>query len=261
LKKVLITLIAFVNFLLILQGCIPSKPTDEVELLPSERLINKLGANRRKIKSFEGVGTIEIESNLYDNSASFRVVMLKPDSIYFTIMGPFGIELAQALLTERDYIFYDAFENTAYTGEVNEDVLRNIFKVNLSFNDLIDAFVGSVNLTENLYKQPNNYSVDNDKYVLTYINLTENTTTIYRVDIRELGITNYSLKTSDGSINLEGSYSNFEMLENVAVPFNIEVQNKAENQKVFITYKNIIANDNGIAIDFILPDDATIISW
>ncbi|RKY90393.1 MAG: hypothetical protein DRQ13_12690, partial [Ignavibacteriae bacterium] len=86
-KKVLIVIIAFLNLLLIIQGCIPSKPLDEIELLPSERLINKLEANRRKIKSFEGVGTIEIESELYDNSASFRVVMLKPDSIYFTIMG------------------------------------------------------------------------------------------------------------------------------------------------------------------------------
>ena len=260
-KKILIVAITLVNLLLLFQGCIPSKPTDEVELLPSERLINKLEANRRKIKSFEGVGTIEIESDIYDNSASFRVVMLKPDSIYFTIMGPFGIELAQALVTEKDFIFYDAFENIAYTGEVNEDVLRNIFKVNLSFNDLIDAFVGSVNLTDNLYKQPNDYTVADDKYVLTYINPTENTTTIYRVDIRELGITNYSLKAFDGSKNLEGSYSNFEMLENVAVPFNIEVQNKVENQNVFITYKNIIANDRSIAIDLILPDDATIIAW
>jgi len=261
LKKVLIIVVAFINFLLIFNGCIPSKPTDEIELLPSERLINKLEANRRKIKSFEGVGTIEIESDIYDNSASFRVVMLKPDSIYFTIMGPFGIELAQALVTEKDFIFYDTFENTAYTGEVNEDVLRNIFKVNLSFNNLIDAFVGSVNLTDNLYKQPNDYTVEKDRYVLTYINPTEHTTAIYRVDIRELGITNYSLKASDGSKDLEGNYSNFELLENVAVPFNIEVQNKVENQKVFITYKNIIANDRSIAIDLILPDDATIIAW
>lgn len=260
-KKTLIFIIATLNFLLIFPGCIPSKPTEEIELLPSERLINKLEANRRKIKSFEGVGTIDIESEIYDNSAKFRVVMLKPDSIYFTIMGPFGIELAQALVTEKEFVFYDAFENTAYTGEVTGDVLRNIFKVNLSFDDLIDAFVGSVNLTENLYKQPNHYSVEDDKYVLTYINPNDKTTTIYRVDIRQLGITNYSLMADDKTVELEGSYSDFELLENVAVPFNIEVKNKVENQKVSIAYKNIIANDKDIAIDFILPDDATIISW
>ena len=100
----------------------PSKPLDEVEILPSERLINKLEANRRKIKNFEGIGILSIESEQYDNSASFRVVMQKPDSIYLTILGPFGIELAQALVTNENYIFYDALENKAYTGEVNEDI-------------------------------------------------------------------------------------------------------------------------------------------
>jgi outer membrane biogenesis lipoprotein LolB len=72
---------------LLFYGCVPSKPLDEVEILPSERLINKLEANRRKIKNFEGVGVLSIESEQYDNSASFRVVMQKPDSIYLTILG------------------------------------------------------------------------------------------------------------------------------------------------------------------------------
>jgi outer membrane lipoprotein-sorting protein len=259
-KIFLIILIASFIFPLFV-SCVPSKPIEEVELLPSERLINKLEANRRKIRNFEGVGIIEIESDQYDNSANFRVVMQKPDSIYFTILGPFGIELAQALVTTENYIFYDGLQNTAYTGEVNEDVLRNIFKVNLSFTDLLDAFVGSVNLTKNLYKQPNEYSIDYDKYVLTYIDANNNYRTTYRVDIRELGITDYSLKAEDGSIDIEGNYSNFELLESVAVPFVIEVNNKAENQKVKISYRNIIANDDDIFIDFILPDDATMISW
>jgi outer membrane lipoprotein-sorting protein len=194
-------------------GCVPSKPLDEVEILPSERLINKLEANRRKIKNFEGVGVLSIESEQYDNSASFRVVMQKPDSIYLTILGPFGIELAQALVTKENYVFYDALENKAYTGEVNEDILRDIFKINLSFSDLMDAFVGSVNLTSNLYKQPDDYVVDYDKYVLTYIDNDNELTTTYKVDVRELSITDYQLVADDGLTNIQGKYSNFEILE------------------------------------------------
>jgi len=44
-------------------GCVPSKPTDEVEILSSERLINKLEVNRRRIKSFEGNGTILVRNS------------------------------------------------------------------------------------------------------------------------------------------------------------------------------------------------------
>lgn len=242
-------------------GCVPSKPLNEVEILPSERLINKLEANRRKINNFEGVGILSIESEQYDNSANFRVVMQKPDSIYLTILGPFGIELAQALVTKDNYIFYDALENKAYTGEVNEDILRDIFKINLSFSDLMDAFVGSVNLTSNLYKQPDEYVVEYDKYILTYIDSENKLTTTYKVDIRELSITDYELIADDGLTNIQGKYSNFEILESVAVPFSIEIKNIIAEQKLHIDYRNIVANQRNIYIDFSVPDDATVISW
>ena len=86
-------------------------------------------------------------------------------------------------------------------------------------------------------------------------------TSVYKVDIRQLGITNYTLKSEDNSIDLEGNYTKFELLENVAVPFNIEVMNKAQNQELKISYKNIDANARGITLKFELPDDAEIIEW
>jgi len=261
LKIISYLLILLSILILFFDSCVPSKPTEDIELLPSERLINKLEANRRKIKNFEGVGVFEIESEQFNNSANFQVVMQKPDSIYFSVLGPFGIELAQALVTKENYIFYDAIQNVAYEGEVNDDILKSIFKINLSFSDLLDAFIGSVNLTSNLYKQPDSYSVEGEQYVLTYINKDEGLKSVYKVDIRQLGITEYTLTSFDKSINLEGRYSKFEIIENVAIPFNIEIYNKVLKQEVKITYKNIFANSKGLTVKFELPDDAEIIEW
>jgi outer membrane lipoprotein-sorting protein len=257
-KRILLP--AFILFFLV-EGCVPSKPTEDVELLPSERLINKLEANRRKIKNFEGIGVFEIESEQFNNSANFQIIMQKPDSIYFSVLGPFGIELAQALITKENYIFYDALQNTAYRGGLNDDILKNIFKVDLSFSDLLDAFIGSVNLTPNLYKQPSSYSVEGEQYVLTYVDQENELTSVYKVDIRQLGITNYNLKSNDDLINLQGRYSNFELIESVAIPFNIEIMNNVQNQKVTIRYKNIDANAKGLRVKFELPGDAEIIEW
>lgn len=258
LKQILfaVTVLIFLS-----EGCVPSKPIEEEELLPSERLINKLEANRRKIKNFEGVGVLEIESAQFNNSANFQIILQKPDSIYFSVLGPFGMELAQALITKDNYIFYDALQNTAYTGKSDDDVLKNIFKINLSFTDLLDAFIGSVNLTPNLYKQPTNYSVEGEQYVLTYADEGNELISVYKVDIRQLGITNYLLTSKDESINLEGNYSKFELIENVAIPFDIEILNKAQNQKVKIRYKNIYANSKGLKVKFEIPGDADIIEW
>ena len=259
-KKKLLVITVLLNFYFI-PGCVPSKPTEEVEILPSERLINKLEVNRRRIKNFEGHGTISVKSSRYNNSASFRVVLQKPDSIYLTIMGPFGIELAQALVTNKNFIFYDALANTAYQGEANDEVLREIFKIDLSFDDLIDAFIGSVNLTNKLYHQPNNYVIDYDSYVLTYVDSLTNVKTEYKVDIRQLGITDFELSDYNGEVILEGKYSQFELIENVAVPYKIVVQNKQQNQMVTIEYKNMEANKKNIYIDFKLPQDASVIKW
>jgi outer membrane lipoprotein-sorting protein len=259
-KNGIIVLFVFIT-LIVIAGCIPSKPTEDYELLPSERLINKLEANRRKIKSFEGNGTIIVKTPTMDNSATFTVVLQKPDSIYLTIMGPFGIELAQALVTKENFVFYDALQNTAYTGSVNSNILQSIFRINLSFDDLLDAFVGSVNLTPNLYRPPDKYFVEGDKYVLTYLDSARENKTVYKVDVRQLGITDYQLFSIEGDQTLEGKYSKFELLENVAVPYKIQIQNIEDDQKIDIDYRKISVNKNNIQIDFKLPDDVTIIKW
>jgi Domain of unknown function (DUF4292) len=176
-------------------------------------------------------------------------------------MGPFGIELAQTLVTKDKFMFYDVLQNTAYEGETNENILKNIFRIDLSFSDLMDAFIGSVNLTEHLYKSPTQYSIDNDQYVLTYADSVTGETTNYKVDIKQLGITDYQLLNKEGNVILSGKYSRFNELENVAVPYSVEVQNKREGQLVTIEYKQMAANKKDVSIDFRLPGDATVIKW
>jgi hypothetical protein len=262
LKSILVLLTStFIISIFILSGCVPSKPTEEVEILSTDRLMTKLEANRRRIRTFEGNGTITIKSNEFNSSATFRIVLVKPDSLYLTITGPFGIELAQALVTNKDFIFYDALQNTAYKGLQSSDILRQIFKIDLSFGDIMDAFIGSVNLTNNLYKAPNNFQVIYDKYMLTYKDSTTSNIAEYEVDVRNLGILHYLLKSSGGNDLLEGKYSNFQFLESVAIPAKIEVINRKQDETVLIDYKSMNANKKNIYIDFKLPDDASIIKW
>jgi hypothetical protein len=262
LKKIILSVLIIINTItLFITGCVPSKPLDEVEILPSERLINKLEVNRRRIKSFEGNGTISVRSERFDNSVAFRVVLQKPDSLFLTMYGPFNLELAQALVTKNDFIFYDVLRNTAYLGDVDSEVIREIFKIDLTFGELTDAFIGSVNLTNHLYSTPNKYEVEYDKYILTYVDSLTGHKSVYRVDVRELGITNYEVDDGNGNKLLEGKYSKFEILETVAVPYKIEVQNKKQNQRVTIDYKNMSANKRDIVIDFKLPNDATVVKW
>jgi hypothetical protein len=239
--------------------CSPSKAIDEIEILSADRLINKLEANRRRIKNFEGSGTIIVNTPTLENTANFRIVIIKPDSIFLNILGPFGIELGQALVTKKDFVFYDALSNTAYIGQTNSETLQNIFRIDLPFTDLIDALIGSVNLTNHLYRKPDDFNIIYDRYNLTYYDHISGNTTNYKIDVRRLGITDYSLVSDE--FNIIGKYSNFEIIDNVAIPFNIIVENKLSKQKIEVNYKKIRVNKSEIKINFQIPDDADIVKW
>jgi len=260
-KVLLLSFVLVSIFLSFFNGCSSTSSSEEIEILPADRLVKRLEVNRRKIRSFEGSGILTIKTPDFNNSASFNVVMIKPDSIYLTIMGPFGIELAQALVTKRAFSFYETLSNTIYMGETNDDILRNILRIDISFSDLMDAIIGAVNLTDRLYKNPDSYQVQNDKYVVSYRDSLEQTVSTYSIDIRSLGITQYTLKSSKGKELLVGDYTNFSLTENVATPKKIKLVNKAESESLQIEYKSLSANEKDIKIDFKFPVDATIIRW
>jgi hypothetical protein len=260
-SAILFRLIIF-NFIVVtLISCAPSRTVDEVEILSVDRLINKLEANRRRIKNFEGNGTLIVNTPTLENTANFRVVLIKPDSIFLNILGPFGIELGQALATKKDFIFYDALSNTAYTGEIDDEVIQNIFRIDLPFSEIVDALTGSVNLTYHLYKSPDDFKVVGNKYYLTYSEPSKGYTTNYQIDVRRLGITDYELISEDNTTEIKGTFSNFEIIENVPIPFNIVIENKTTKQKLEINYKKININKKGLYIEFTLPDDAEIVKW
>lgn len=255
----LLIVISFTS--LFITSCAPTKQVAEVEILPADRLVKRLEANRRKIRSFEGSGIIAIESPKFNNKASFRIVLVRPDSIYLTIYGPFGMELAQALVTSEDFIFYDGISNTAYKGKANDEALKEIFKIDFAFNDLLNGFLGAINLSDKLYRDPIKYEVEDDNYVLTYIDSTSMNLSKFIIDIRNLAITEYMVENKNGVNIMRGEYSEFKLLEGVSVPNIIHLSNSKQNQTLKIEYRQMKGNKRDIKIDFEIPDDATLIEW
>ena len=259
-RRKLLQVIGLILFLAqIFSGCIPSKPSESVEILPSERLIKKLEANRRKIKNFEGTGTIKITTSEMNNTASFRVIILKPDSIYINIYGPFGIDLASALVTSDNFIFYDDIHNVVYKGKSDNEILKKIFKIDITFGELEDMFAGSVNLTSELSREPDNYEIAYDKYILTYTQQGSERKSRYFIDIRELSIINYQLLDPSGNVLVEGDFSKFKIIDELSIPYAIRIHNKEEDQMVNIDYRKIEINKSSIKIHLEIPEDAEVV--
>lgn len=254
-------ILIFLLFIIFVSGCVPSKPVYEEEILPADRLVKKLEANRRKIKTFEGSGILNVESPELEAKATFEVYLKKPDSLKFIIYGPFGIDLAQALVTQSEFMFYDVMKNVVYKGRSDNNILKKIFHIDLSFGELIDAFAGAVNLTSKLRLEPDKFELSDDNYYLTYYDSLAGKQTNYEIQIADLSIRNYRLYKDPNILLFEGIYSDFDYVNKVAIPYFTTIQNKVSNQKVTIDYRNIIVNEtmNNLKLD--IPSDAKIKIW
>ena len=242
-------------------GCVPSKPVYEEEILPADRLVKRLEANRRKIKTFEGSGILNVESKQIEAKATFEVFLKKPDSLKFVIYGPFGIDLAQAVVTNAEFMFYDEMKNIVYRGRNDNDLLEKIFHIDLSFGELIDAFAGAVNLTDKLRLEPNEYKLTDTEYFITYDDSLENKQSIFEIQINNLAINKYELYKNKNILLFEGIYSDFEMYDRVAIPSTVVIQNKINKQKVTIDYRNIKVNEDIENLKLNIPSDAILKEW
>jgi outer membrane lipoprotein-sorting protein len=185
-------LILFIFSVSIMIGCSSEKKITTTEkIIPASRLLRKMEGNRRKIKTFQGTGTIRVKSEEFSGKTSFEILIKKPDSIKISIYGPFGIDVAHGLFSDGSVIFYDVLKNRVYTSSESTDILQTLFKIDLSFEDLLDSFTGAVNLTSKLRSEPTDYEILEDIYNLTYI---DTTTTPWELQIRAKGTTDIILK-------------------------------------------------------------------
>ncbi|NOX66866.1 MAG: DUF4292 domain-containing protein [Chlorobi bacterium] len=260
-KKILYySSIVLLNVFLI-TSCSTEKAVRNEKVIPADRLIRKLEGNRRTIKTFYGKGVLNIRSKSFKGKTSFEISVKKPDSIKISIYGPFGIDLAHGLITKRNFLFYDVLKNRAYTGTNNDKVLKSIFKIDLTFNELIDAFAGAVNLTDKLRTEPDIYITDGDTYQLLYLDEKNNKKSRYEINKDDLAIINYSVSTMLNDELFEGDYSKFQEFEKVPIPFNSTIINKVKNESLSIEYKSVEVNEKIESLAIKLPSDVKIIKW
>jgi outer membrane lipoprotein-sorting protein len=259
-KKSILLILIFVAPLL-LDSCVPSKPAEEEKVFPSDRLIKKLEGNRRKVKTFRGTGKIDIETDDFGANANFEVQLKKPDSVKISIYGPFGIDIAHGIVTDNNFVFYDVLKNEVHKGNDNKEILSRLFKLDITFNDLMDALAGAVNLTDKLRSEPDNYRQLDDKYILVYLDNERELKSTFTINSENLALLNYRLARKSGVIVFEGEYKDFRDFDGVPIPYKNKLVNEEQHQKLTIEYRTIKVNTPIDKLSINLPKDATIIKW
>ncbi len=264
-KKMMFLFFFALPLMFVWQGCATVEESiDDEEIVDGnikpERLMKKMEANRRKIRTFDGKGEMHVVTPELDNTAFFQAILKRPDSLNINVYGPFGIELANVLLTETEFKFYESLNNTLYKGGVDDVALSNIFKMDLGFDDIRDAFAGAVNMTKRLYTEPMEFKFDKGYFSVTYLDSVSGNQSSYKIKADGLVVENYSVKTKKGELLLDGNYSNFKKVEGVLIPQQIDVKSPKLKQSLKIVYESITVNKD-LIIEFAPPADATVIEY
>ncbi len=236
----------------------PKVTVKKRETLPVERILKKVEAQRRKIKTFKATGIIKIQSRNFEGKGSVEIFIKRPDSLKISVFGPFGISVGDALITKNKYFYYDALHNRLYSGKKSSRIIKRIFKFNLPVNSISDLLLGRKNLTDKIYAVPVKTLIEKNTFVLFYKGEKDLTESL-KFSFVGNDLLNYSLLSGNKKI-FAADFSNFKKYGNFNIPLEIKINNRNDS-RLTLDYRSVEVNEKIKSLALDVPSDAKKLRW
>jgi len=214
--------------------------------------------NYEKVRSMTGSGTISVETPETAQSGSFELFLRKPDSVLVKIEGPFGISVGSVLITRGEFVFYNSLQNQVVTGPVTSANLNRIFRVKLTFDELLTLFTGGSFLASD-DASPGTVAIEDNQYVLTYRNADGSRR--YWLDPASLLITRIQHLDQKGKLYFEERYEKFRTFGDASLPRFIRVTQHTSQRMIGVTFSSLAINTGGSPLVVDIPKNAERIRW
>lgn len=243
-------------------SCSASGSDGEPVNIPAKDIKQRVNSNTELIETLEASGNISFDSPEQSASGWLEVRIKKPDSILVKIEGPFGISIANALITRNDFIYYNAQENKAIIGPSSDINIGAILRIKVSFDDLICGLTGGFSFEE----IPDDSSMAESENSL-YLIRTGSAGKLrkFHISPSNFAIIKYNSYDEYNSPQVEVDYSNY--LEEYAsgkkvnFPSTIKIKNPEKKQSVYVDYVNREINKSGLSFRIKVPKSAKVTKW
>ncbi len=251
------------GLIFLLGGCSEKKIVRKNLRVPAERVMIKMEAKRRSVKTFSGKGTISVRTKFSDNKFNFLMKYKRPDSLYVAGFGPFGITIAEFILTDNSFEYYDDINNKVYRGEEPEKLIEKLFKINLTPIEFRSLLLGFANFNSDLRRKPFQYFDNEEDYDLIFIDSLKRKRE-YKIDKKKLILNKFEASSGKvGAMNLEIKYYDFLSIDfgKFDLPKRIKVVSEKPYSVLQIDYKEIEVNKKINSLKFMIPKDARTVNW
>jgi uncharacterized protein DUF4292 len=260
LKKALFVIISAAS--LIYFSCTGSQGTNDLTPVSVKELKTKLNKNSGLIETLEASGNIAFDSPDNSGQGWLELRIKKPDTVYVKIEGPFGISIANALITRNDFTYYNVQENKVITGPSSDINIGAILRIKVSFDELINGFTASFS-----FNDADNDSAfadcENDNYLIR--NKRDDGTEKYYIEPAFCRISKYKLVNSNDKALVEVDYSAYQeesvSASKIYFPYNVKIKNPDKSQTVFVEYINKEINKKGLTFKMKIPKSAKVVKW
>ena len=214
---------------------------------------NAVQSNHNRVQSLLGSGTISIETPEIAQNVSFELTLRKPDSVMVRIEGPFGIDLGLALLTRREFFFYNSMDNRLLSGPTTAANLARVLRIHMEFDDLLNLFSGGTLFSGDIGHAAALEIID-DEYVLIYDHQLGSRR--YHVDPRSYQIVQIQHLDRGGGVLAEQTFGKFLTTGGIVVPQLVRALMRPERRRLSIAYSDLSVNPTILKFDFAVPSDA-----
>lgn len=233
-------------------GLIQKKPLSLDKMTVTE-IRHRIGQNDIKYNSMRASAEISVESPRINFAANSHILMKKPDSIFIKIKAPFGIGVGSLFIDQNQFLIYNSFENSVYTGNPQKIKLNHFFPVDLKIENIFQVFSG-IHLIDN--DEKDSLVIDRNKYLI--IGTTGNLTKKYWIDPKKFVVTTFELLNQKNESLIKLEYKQFEKKNQVMLPKLVQVFQPGQNTRLTILYTDRKTNCRLSNKDFMMkiPDEA-----
>jgi len=193
--------------------------------------------NTAKVQTFTGRGMLSVSSMQGSFRASITVRIIRPDSLWFKIEGPLGLDLASGRISQDKMEILVVRENTLYTGSILKMQELSLLPVPIDLCDFAAVLQG--------FYKPVSQTSDS----LTSVSLDNR---IYRFDFKSGNVSyiNADLqsvilheKTGEGGeLQLKFETGEYKKIKKVFMPRLVKLTGYQPKQRLTILYESLQIN-------------------
>lgn len=242
---------------LVLAGCASTRPAPDLEAtLPSafpnhsvEAIHAALATEGDTLSGLRARASLSINSPAQSGSFSSDLRARRGDSLYLTVSPGLGIEAVRALVTADSVFVYDRLKNRVSYGALGEagDLLAFPLAPDALFRNLLGFVVPETNVDWRLTADSATYQLQNAEGTITYT-----------VDPAHWRVVRYEVRTPDGEVIEERTFSEFDRIQGVVVPRRVVFRRPADETTLALYYRSLELDPAGLSFPFRVNDSA---SW